>query len=109
MHDKQSENTVILLRNLEPPKLCNSTRLVINKIFKSLIDATIITGIFKNEREFIPKIPLISSSNFHYEFKRLQFTLKLCYIMTINKSQGHTLKVVGLEYLDTLLLDISTI
>ena len=58
---------------------------------------SIITGNFYNERVFIPKIPLNSSNNYHFEFKRLQFPIKLCYAMTINKSQGQTLKVIGLE------------
>lgn len=32
-----------------------------------------------------------------FEFKRLQFPIRLAFAMTINKSQGQTLKVVGLN------------
>ena len=45
--------------------ICNGIRLVRNKIFKNLIDATIIVG----------------------NFKRLQFPSKLYYVIIIHKSQ----------------------
>ena len=63
--------TVMLLRNFEPPKLCNCTRLIINEIKKNVIEATIITVNFYNERVLIPKIPLNSSNNYHFEFKKI--------------------------------------
>ena len=44
----------------------------------------------------IPKIPLIPS-DYPFNFRRLQFPIKLCFSMTINKSQGQSFKVVGLD------------
>jgi ATP-dependent DNA helicase PIF1 len=37
---------VILLRNLNPPRLCNGTRLVIKKLMKNVIEAIILNGKF---------------------------------------------------------------
>lgn len=90
---------IMLLRNLNPPKLCNGTRLVINKLRDNLIEAIIITGKYKNEQVLIPRIPMINS-DMTFEFKRLQFPVRLAYAMTINKAQGQTLKIVGLNLED---------
>lgn len=88
--------SVILLRNLNPPKLCNGTRLRIVALHKNLIEATILTGCGKGENVLIPRIPIIPS-NFPFQFKRLQFPVNLCFAMTINKSQGQTLKKAGID------------
>lgn len=87
---------VILLRNLNPPKLCNGTRLQITSLHKNIIEAKIFTGIYEGEIVFIPQIPLMPS-DYQIPFKRVQFPVKLCYAMTINKAQGQTLKVAGID------------
>ena len=43
-----------------------------------------------------PKIPLIPS-DYHFNFRRHQFPIKLCFSMTINKSQRQSFKFVGLD------------
>ena len=45
---------------------------------------------------FIPRIPLIPS-DMPFEFKRLQFPIKASFAMSINKAQGQSLKLVGLN------------
>ena len=92
-------SSVMLLRNPNPPKLCNGTRMVVKNIMQHVLECTVMTGEAKGEHVFIPKIPLIPS-DCAIPFKRLQFPLKLSYAMTINKSQGQTLKVVGLDLTD---------
>ena len=87
---------VMLLRNLDPPKLCNGTRMVVKTMMPNVIEAIIMTGEARNEEVFIPRIPLIPS-DLPFQFKRLQFPLKVCFAMTINKAQGQTLKVAGLH------------
>nr|XP_018911732.1 PREDICTED: uncharacterized protein LOC109040297 [Bemisia tabaci] len=87
---------IMLLRNLNAPKLCNGTRLRIKALHKYLIEAIILTGCGKGESVLIPRIPLIPS-NYPFQFKRLQFPITLCYAMTINKSQGQTLSIAGIN------------
>lgn len=48
------------------------------------------------ESVLITRIPLIPN-NFPFTFKRAQFSISLCYAMTINKAQGQTLKVTDVD------------
>ncbi|KAK9688716.1 hypothetical protein RND81_09G006000 [Saponaria officinalis] len=49
------------------------------------------------EHVFIPRVKLRppASTNYHFQFQRTQFPLKLSFAMTINKSQGQTLNQVA--------------
>ena len=76
---------IMLLRNLDPPKLVNGTRLIIKKLMPHVIEATILCG--SGEDVFIPRIPIIPS-DLPFQFKRLQFPVRSCNAMSINKSQG---------------------
>ena len=66
------------------------------QLMPHVIEATILTGVGKGEDVFIPRIPIIPS-DIPFEFKRLQFPIKLSYAMTINKAQGQPLRITGLE------------
>lgn len=87
---------IMLLRNLDPPRLCNGTRLVVKSMKQHVLEATILTGHYQGEDDFIPRIPIIPS-DLPFEFKRLQFPVRLSFAMSINKSQGQSLTVVGLN------------
>ena len=88
---------IILLRNIDAPKLCNGTKLTVARLCSNVIEATICTGQYAGESVLIPpRIPLIPS-DCTIPFKRLQFPVRLSFAMTINKSQGQTLKMVGLS------------
>lgn len=78
----------LLLWNLNLPRLCKGTKLVIKFLNPHVLEATTITG--WGEDVFIPRIPLIP-----FEFKRLQFPIRLSFATSITKSQGQFLKVVG--------------
>jgi ATP-dependent DNA helicase PIF1 len=48
----------ILLRNLNPPRLWNDTRLDIKKWMKNVIEAIILNGKFRSENIILPRIPV---------------------------------------------------
>jgi ATP-dependent DNA helicase PIF1 len=88
-------SSVILLRNLNPPRLCNGTRLVIKKLMKNVIEAIILNGKFRGENIILPRIPIVPI-DVPIQFKRLQFPIRLAFAMTINKYQGRTMSICGL-------------
>ncbi|XP_060868624.1 uncharacterized protein LOC132943611 [Metopolophium dirhodum] len=83
---------ITLLRNLQPPNLCNDTKLQIKSLRNNIIEAVILTGPAKGEIAFIPRIPMIPS-DLPFSFKRLQFPVKVSFAITINKAQDQTFKV----------------
>ena len=87
---------IILLRNLNPPKLCNGTRLKVINLKTYLIECIILTGTSTGETVFIPRIPMIPTE-LPFQFKRLQFPVKLAFGITINKAQGQTVNIAGID------------
>jgi hypothetical protein len=89
---------IMLLRNLNQSLgLCNGTRLIITKLGKNVIEAVIITGTHIGDTVSIPRINLTTrGSRWPFTLCRRQFPVKVCYSMTINKSQGQTLTNVGI-------------
>ena len=88
----------MLLRNLnQSAGLCNGTRLIITQLGDRVIEAGIITGINIGAKVFIPRISLSpSDTKWPFILRRRQFPITVCFAMTINKSQGQSLKNVGL-------------
>ena len=88
----------MLLRNLnQSGGLCNGTRLIVTNMGDMIIEAQIITGTHTDQTVLIPRISLTLKKNPKLPFilERRQFPIKICYAMTINKSQGQTLDIVG--------------
>ena len=86
---------IMLLRNLDPPELCNGTRLSVKNLYSHLIGATILTGCAKGRDVFIPWIPLIPI-DLPFNFKRIQFPVRLAFAVSINEAQGQSQKIVGI-------------
>ncbi|KAB2601569.1 hypothetical protein D8674_002574 [Pyrus ussuriensis x Pyrus communis] len=71
--------------------------LVITQLFNKIIEAKILTGNNVGYKVFIPRITLAATENkWPFVFKRRQFPIRPCFAMTINKSQGQSLRQVGL-------------
>ncbi|XP_070666782.1 uncharacterized protein [Malus domestica] len=89
---------IMLLRNLNQSLgLCNGTRLIVTQLFDRIIEAKILAGTNIGHKVFIPRITLAATeSKWPFILKRRQFPVRPCYAMTINKSQGQSLKQVGL-------------
>jgi hypothetical protein len=87
---------VMLLRNLNKKRgLCNGTRLIIKSLKPHVIHAEILQGKFKGKQVLIPRIDLAPADNeLPIIVKRRQFPICLAFVMTINKSQGQSLKYV---------------
>jgi ATP-dependent DNA helicase PIF1 len=63
----------------------------------NVILATIFKGKYKGKDILIPRIPLIPN-DMSFDFKRLKFPVRLAFAMSINKSQGQSLSVCGINY-----------
>jgi hypothetical protein len=87
---------VMLLRNLNKKRgLCNGTRLIIKSLKPNVIHAEILQGKCKGQQVLIPRIDLAPADNeLPVVIKRRQFPLCLSFAMTINKSQGQSLKYI---------------
>jgi ATP-dependent exoDNAse (exonuclease V) alpha subunit len=92
---------IMLLRNLDPSsRLCNGTRMIVTRTADRVIEAKILTGSHGGQTVFIPRISLDanpSSTNLPFTLRRRQFPIRIAFAMTINKSQGQSLQVVGLR------------
>ncbi|CAN1751429.1 ATP-dependent DNA helicase PIF1 [Linum perenne] len=73
---------VMLLRNLNPSAgLCNRTRILLTHLGEHTLRGLIIGGCYEGTIAIIP---------------RRQYPVRLCYAMTINKSQRQTLEQIGI-------------
>jgi len=92
---------IMLLRNLNPSEgLCNGTRLLALSLRSNgrLLEAKIISGEkgVRGRIVLIPRIDLTPEKGaFPFEWKRRQFPVRAAFVMTINKSQGQSLRCVG--------------
>ena len=86
---------LMLLRNINPREgLCNGTRLIFreavnNKLLRCTVTAT-------GKDVFIPRITFRpKDGEFSFLWCRRQFPVRAAFAITINKSQGQTLKSIG--------------
>ncbi|KAL3125241.1 hypothetical protein niasHT_005847 [Heterodera trifolii] len=93
---------VMLIRNLDVTQgLCNGTRLQVMRMAEDNIFCRILTGPRADAGHVIvlPRIQFEYGRGRHHRglrFRRLQFPVRLCFAMTINKAQGQTLQRMAL-------------
>lgn len=89
----------MLLRNLCPQEgLCNGTRMVVTTLRTHCIEACLLGGDFDRQLRVLPRVKLSATdSSLGISLSRKQFPVRLCFAMTINKSQGQSFHTVGLD------------
>lgn len=80
------------MQNLDAARQCNGTRFRITQLGQNILGALILTGVGKGESVIIPRIPIIPT-DLPFQFKRVQFPIKLSFAVT----QGQTLQVTGVH------------
>ena len=88
---------LMVVRNLAPG-IANGTRVILKRMMEKCLETVIATGYRKGEQFFLPMISLTpSDSDLPFNYTRRQFPVKPALAMTINKSQGQTLKMAGMH------------
>ena len=87
---------VMILRNISAERgLCNDTRITISSIGEFLLKVKL-PGV-DGRIEVIPRFTLsILENEYPFTLTRKQFPVRPSFAMTINKSQGQSLKIVGI-------------
>jgi ATP-dependent exoDNAse (exonuclease V) alpha subunit len=90
---------VIILKNLDPVNgVCNDSRGVLTRFRNRVIEVELITRNHTTHKVFVPRINnYLTEEQVAFKFTRRQFPVRLSFAMTINKSQGQTVKHVGLD------------
>ena len=71
--------------------------MIVRAISQRCVEMELAAGQHRGRREFLPRIPMEpSDTDLPFALTRLQFPIRPCFAMTINKSQGQTLDFVGL-------------
>jgi len=77
--------------------LCNGTRLIITRMGKFVLEGKVISGSKIGEKVFISRLSLTPSDvRIPFKFQWRQFPIVVSFAMTINESQGQSLKNVGI-------------
>jgi hypothetical protein len=90
---------VMILRNLDAAHgVCNGSRGILTQCGNRVLEVQLLTGEHAGTKVFIPRISnQPTEDQVAFKFTRKQFPVRLCFAMTINKSQGQSVKHVGLD------------
>ena len=88
---------VMALRNIDINNgIANGTRLIIKNVRKHVLHCIIMNGNHAGEEYFLFRCKLkVDHYSLGFVFWRIQFPIRMCYGMSINKSQGQSVMVVG--------------
>ena len=90
---------IMILKNLDARHgVCNGSRGILTKYSRRVLEVQLLTGEHAGKTVFIPRINNVPTDDqVAFKFIRRQFPVRVCFAMTINKSQGQTVKHVGLD------------
>ena len=90
---------VMVLKNLDPGHgVCNGSRGILTRHSNRVLEVRLLTGDYAGQTVFIPRIANQPGEDENaFRFTRRQFPIRVCFSMTINKSQGQSVKFVGLD------------
>ena len=90
---------LILLQNLSPREgLCNGTRMCVLGISRTCLQVAILGGKFDGMIHVLPWIKLTTTEkDLPFILECTQFSVRLCFAMTVNKYQGQSLEQVGVD------------
>ena len=90
---------IMVLKNLDAAHgLCNGSRGILTRCSNRVLEVELITGSYAGQKVFIPRTNNIPTEDqIAFKFNRRQFPVRVCFAMTINKSQGQSVKHVGLN------------
>jgi hypothetical protein len=90
---------IMVLKNLDAANgVCNGSRGILTRHSNRVLEVRLLTGEHAGETVFIPRVANQPSEEENaFIFTRRQFPIRVCFAMTINKSQGQSVKFVGLD------------
>jgi hypothetical protein len=90
---------VIVLKNLDAANgVCNGSRGILTRCSNRVLEVGLITGDHAGQTVFIIRVANQPREDENaFKFTRQQFPIRVCFSMTINKSQGQSVKFVGLD------------
>ncbi|XP_033229725.1 ATP-dependent DNA helicase PIF1-like [Belonocnema kinseyi] len=89
---------VMLIRNMSiSESLCNGTKLLILDMKDNALRCQILTGSKTGEITYLSRVTLHCENIDPFSFRRGQCPIKLAFVMPINKSQGQTFDVIGID------------
>ena len=90
---------IMVLRNLDPAHgICNGSRGIVTRLRSRVLEIKLLTGDFAGQKVFIPRISnQPTEDQVAFKFTRRQFPVRLAFAMTFSKSQGQSVKHVGLD------------
>src|SRR5260370_37790140 len=78
--------------------LMNESRGILTRYSNRVLEVCLLTGEQAGQTVFIPRVAnQPGEEDVPFKFIRCQFPIRLCFSMTINKSQGQTVKFVVLD------------
>jgi hypothetical protein len=90
---------VMMLKNLDAPNgVCNGSRGILTRYSNRVLEVRLLTGQHAGQTVFIPRVANQPGEDENaFRFTRRQFPIRVCFSMTINKSQGQSVRHVGLD------------